>query len=400
MGESETKFGPITETKPTVMPSVVSFAYPYQTKKPKYTVGSDALKIMKQKKKMGGESDTEMIVMNSPVQNGRIMNKDQAEEICRFAIENAKKNAGSLSILMTSDPLAAPTSERQDLCEMLMEKFAAEQVMFEASGVLNMRRLRNGATLVNYSNLSGLSVSSGVSYTSIVPVLNNKPLYNKTVNLAIGGSTISAYLHALLKQSGFVLDPSEAHRVAEHVKKNMAYCSVDIQKELQNMISNPREYTQELELGTGEKLVVSKGEAFKCAEVLFNPELVGDFNSSSMQKAFYDIVENNFKQDSDKRALYGNIILSGGNSLLVGLKDRLSAELKEGLRQSGGEAYVDVVNIDYMSGDVESESITGPWEGGRQWILDASQGKCQINWITKKEFAEQGKDRIIKAKCY
>jgi actin-related protein 3 len=397
MGQAETKFGLSSNSKPTVIPTIVSFSYPYKTKQPSYTIGNDALKTMKAKKKQ--EADTELTVMRSPYQNGRVMDWEQVESIYQYCIENSgSKNPEGCSIVVTSDPLTA-VSDREKLTELLVEKFNVEQVVFEAQSVLNMRRLKPDQKQVDYSKLSGIGVNSGVSYTSLTPVLNNKPAYDKTVHMPLGGAAVSSYLHDLLRQSGYVVEPSEIHRVGEHVKKNMAYCAVDFQQEVQDMFKNPRDYQQELELATGEKLVIAQGEAFKCVEPLFNPELIGHYNASSFQKTLYNVIENNYKSDSDKRLLYSNIVLSGGNSLLVGLKDRLTAEVKEGLKQSES-TYTDIVNIDYISEDPESESVNGSWLGAKQWTSDASDGTTSINWITRREYADQGKARIVKNKCY
>ena len=397
MGQAETKFGLNTSTQATCVPTVVAYTYPYSKKKPEYTVGSDALKLMKAKKK--GEPDTELTLMKYPYQHGRVMNWDQVEAVYQYAIQNSgAKNSAGCNIVATSDPFV-PVSERQELCELLFEKLSAEQVVFEAQGVLNMRRERPDEK-VQYAQLSGVGVNSGVSYTSMIPVLNNKPAYDKAARVNLAGSTVSSYLHDLLRQSGFAVEPAQMHRVAEYVKKNRVYCAVDFQHEVQDVFNNPREHLQRVGLSdNGDSLVIAQGEAFKCVEPLFNPELIGNFNSSSLQKALYDVIETNYKSDSDKKALYSNIVLSGGNSLLLQLDERLTAELKEGLRQSQSP-FTDELFVNYIDRFAEKETVTGAWQGGKQWTVDASQGLCEINWISKREFADEGKDRIVKKKCY
>merc|ERR1712130_615419 len=103
----------------------------------------------------------------------------------------------------------------------------------------------------NYKSLSGVALNSGTSYTSMIPVLNNKPYYSKAKKVNLGGATVSSYLHDLLRQSGYAVEAAEIFRVAEHVKSNMAYCAVDFEQEVHDMFRNPREYQQQLELSTG-----------------------------------------------------------------------------------------------------------------------------------------------------
>jgi len=428
MGQSDTKYGLLsassdidTSNDPIVQPTVVSVTYPTTTnnlsKKQSSTsttcIGHSATKLMKQLRKVG-QSDTEMTLFQYPIQNGRVANWDAIQSYYQSILCPSSSTATATtrksknSLIVTSDPVCAPLSDRQQLCEMLIENMGCEQLIFEASGVLNMRnhsqQHNNNNKSSSSSSSSGIAVDLGVSRTTIIPILNHQPLYHCATSLSgIAGQSINTYLMDLLRQSGYIVEATEVFRVSEHIKKSMAYCSVDFKKEMDDMVRNPSEFSQELELSTGEKVLIGNGEAFKCVEPLFNPELIGNLNSVSLQKSLYDTVQNHFSKEEDKRALYSNIVLSGGTSLLVGLQDRLSAELREGLRQQPeSESFVDSVHVGYASGDFESETSAGAWYGAQQWIQDIGAGKCQPinNWITKQLLAEHGKDRIVKKNCY
>ena len=74
------------------------------------------------------------------------------------------------------------------------------------------------------------------------------------------------------------------------------------------------------ELPDGRKILIGN-ERFRCAEILFKPNLARHSDIGGVHKYCYDSV---MKCDLDVRKdLFGNIILSGGSTLFEGLAERM-----------------------------------------------------------------------------
>lgn len=68
------------------------------------------------------------------------------------------------------------------------------------------------------------------------------------------------------------------------------------------------------------QVVIIKDQRFRCAELLFNPKLIGkefsglsDLTFDSIQKCDIDV----------RRDLYSNIVMSGGSTMFTGIADRV-----------------------------------------------------------------------------
>ena len=98
---------------------------------------------------------------------------------------------------------------------------------------------------------------------------------------------------------------------------------MDFEKELG--VSRPEsfELDKQYELPDGEVITVGGGR-FKSPEVLFNPRMVG-MESGGV----HEIVLKSIRRcDMDiRREMFGNVVLSGGTTVIPGLADRLAKEL-------------------------------------------------------------------------
>jgi len=422
IGQFETKFGLQTEKNPTIIPTVVSFELPVpKNKKPEFTVGKDAVKKAKlaNQKKQNAQSSSvrgnrrnvkeqqqrtkkptssePSTVLRYPYQSGAIVDWDQYEAIIQFAYDQNSEKFGANyqpernPVIVTADPLSSMI-HRQGTCELFVEYFNCERFYMEAPGVLAMRNQSPSGVL------NGLAVSSGASFSSITPVLNNKPLYTSTVHFPVAGQVLSSYILEMVKTAGFELAASDAHRVAQHVKKNMAYTAMDLNEELKGLAQSPEEFVQELELPSGESLEIG-GEAFKVVESMFNPQVLGIFDDSSIQKSIFDAVQK--VKPEDRSALYSNIVLSGGNTLFHNFSARLQQEVSNYVRHTCDDKLAKSVNVNHAYLDQEEQGTTSSvWLGGKAWASEEAAGNTKIDWITRQEYQEEGSGRICLKKCF
>lgn len=409
LGGFETKFGLYTQENPIVIPTVVSFDLPLpKDHKPTFSVGKEALKTYKLNSQNGKDFKIERpkkptstdprTVLRYPYQAGMVMDWDQLEAIFHFVYENVKQLTNGeperSPVLITCDPLS-PMIHRQGISDLYMEYFNCEKLFIEAPGVLSMRQKGN------YKNLSGIAVSSGSAFTSLTPVLNNKPFYASTINYPVAGQVLSSYILELIQSAGYEISPENSHRVAQHIKKNMTYTALDINAEFNSLRESPEEYVQELEIPNSEPLQIG-GEAFKVVEAMFQPQLIGIYDSSSVQKSIYELAQK-FKPEN-RASLYNNIVLSGGNTLFHNFLPRLRQELVDYLNNTNDSKFTKSVRVTYSSGDVGEEgeipeTTSSVWYSGKKWITDEKKSVTSIDWITRSEYLEEG-SRVLFRKCF
>jgi actin-related protein len=134
------------------------------------------------------------------------------------------------------------------------------------------------------------------------------------------------------------------------------------------------------ELPDGGVITVAN-DRFHCPEVLFQPSLLG-IEACGIQDATYNSI---MKCDIDiRKALYNNIVLSGGNTMFRGFPDRLKKEITE-LAPS-------TMKVNVVAPPGRKYSV---WIGGT--ILASIQG-FQKMWISKQEYDEYGRT-IVHRKC-
>nr|POE87185.1 actin [Quercus suber] len=155
---------------------------------------------------------------------------------------------------------------------------------------------------------------------------------------------------------------------------------MDFEKEL-GMSKESSELEKLYELPDGQVITIGAGR-FKCPEVLFDPSIVG------MESGGVDeIVLRSIRRcDMDiRREMFGNLVLSGGTTMIPGLADRLAKELSS-LAPPG-------VRVRVVAPPERKYSV---WIGGS--IL-ASLSTFQQMWITKEDYMESGSS-IVHMKCF
>lgn len=73
-------------------------------------------------------------------------------------------------------------------------------------------------------------------------------------------------------------------------------------------------------------MIAVGSERFRCAEVLFQPQLVGIEARESVHSTLLEVIQ---KCDMDThKELYGSIVLSGGSTMFRGMAKRVEAEMR------------------------------------------------------------------------
>ena len=195
----------------------------------------------------------------------------------------------------------------------------------------------------------------------------------------LAGRDVTQSLQRLLTERGHHFSSSAEAEIVREIKEQNAYVALDYESELAAAKSGACERFFTMPDG---QVVTFADQAFRCAESLFQPSLVG-----RDEGGIHELLQRSIgKSDIDLRAdLYRNVVLSGGTTMLPGLPERLHAELSR--------LAPDNVKVKVSAPADRKYSV---WAGGS--IL-ASLHTFTDMWITRAEYEEDGAS-IVHRKCF
>ena len=274
-------------------------------------------------------------------------------------------------LLLTEPPLNARVS-REKTTQVMFETFFVPAMYIAIQAVLAL--YASGLT-------TGFVLDSGHSDTSTLPVYEGCGIKHAIYRrLDLDGETLTDYLMKILTGRGYSFT-SIAHRdIARDIKEKLCYVAADFQKEM-DIPASSSNLEESYVLPDGQVVTIGN-ERFRCPEALFQPEFIG-MESAGIHEATYHSI---MKCDVDiHKELFGNIILSGGTTLLPGIADRMQKEISSLAPPS--------MKVKVTAPPQRKYSV---WIGGS--IL-ASLSTFEQMWISKEEYEEFGPSIIIR-KCF
>lgn len=161
-------------------------------------------------------------------------------------------------------------------------------------------------------------VDSGDTVTYSVPILEGHCIPQGVHKMNLAGREITQYLEKILGERGLEFTTAAEKDLVRDIKHKLAFVSLDYEAGMAEAEgSSIYEKTYEL---PDESTITIGSERFRAAEHLFKPAFTGREHDG------IDMITHNsiLTFDSDVRKdLYGNIILSGGTTMLEGLGERL-----------------------------------------------------------------------------
>lgn len=234
-------------------------------------------------------------------------------------------------------------------------------------------------SLYSSGRTTGFVLNSGVSSSHAVPVYEGYSLPHAILTLNLAGQNLSEYLMHILGER----DRSYIHDLknkVDAVKEKVCYVALDYDAEMEKKV----EKTYQLPDG---RVITVAQECFRCPEPLFQPHLL---NIDSV--GIHEICNNSIRKcDEDiHKDLYGNIVLSGGNTLFPGFAERMTKEIESLANPFKLPPKVKVIASD------PSERKYSVWRGGS---LMASISTFSNFWISKAEYDEAGPSIVLR-KCF
>lgn len=366
-------------------------------------------------------------MLRSPLgSDGLVADWDALEALLAHVVAERLPSAGAGGAAATdlsghpvvlSEHLFASKADRERWCTLLFERFRVPGVFIAKAGVL---------ALYANARTSGIAVDMGAGGTQITPVQEGYPLMMGARVHPVGGRLLDAELAAVLAARGIALTPRvalagrplhgsvlswHASELARDVKEST--CRVQdaaldagtLQKQLAAACTggdggagaggagaaaadlggsafSPANYT----LPDGNVVVVGR-ERVLVPEMLFSSG-VKTATGMTLQQSLHDTLlacSMGCEMDA-RRDLVGNMVVTGGNSRLPGLYERLIREFLP-IAPPGTRAR-------FVAGSGEERSL-GPWLGGS--IL-GSLGTFHDMWFSAAEYSEHGV-KYVHRKC-
>ena len=312
-------------------------------------------------------SKRKMLELIHPIKKGIIEDWENFDLLLNHSFRHLMKVDPTQHILLASEVPFNLKANRQRFTEMIFENYNFLGFYLATQTILAL--YASGRT-------TGMVIDSGYQVTHITPIYEGWALRNLSSQIEIGGKDSSLYLMNKLMEKGILSEQLDLDLIRD-IKRKHAYTALNLEMELDSEY-NLRDY----ELPDGKILKIGR-ERFECAELLFQPSLIQS-NSPPIQNIIFQSVYS--KAESEyKKELFGNIVLSGGNTMLPGITDRFHKEICS--------IATSPTRINVIAPPERKSSV---WIGGS--IL-ASLSTFQYYYINKSDYDEFGSN-IVNLRCF
>lgn len=315
-----------------------------------------------------------VLTLKYPIEHGVISNWDDMQKIWHHTFyDELRCNPEEHPVLLTEAPMN-PKSNREQMVRMMFEDFGVLGVYVAIQAVLSL--YASGRT-------TGIVFDSGDGVSHTVPIYEGFALPTSIQRIDLAGRDLTHALQNQLQIEGVSLVTSAEAEIVRDIKEKLTYVADDYEAELErlNTADGFEDINRQYELPDGVIIELARGR-FECPEVLFNPSLI----SRETEGIHYEVFTSIGRCDIDTRsALYSNIVMSGGTTLIDNINNRLE---KEVVRMTPASQKVKVI--------APPERKYSVWIGGS--IL-ASLSTFESMYITKADYLEEGAS-IVHRKCF
>jgi len=342
------------------------------------------------------------------MRDGMVTDWDMFEQVMDYSYKKIIQSQSEEHPVLFSESPWNKKDRREQLCEIMFEKYNVPAFFLVKNAVLSA--FANGRS-------TALVVDSGATHTSAIPVHDGYVLQHAIVKSPLGADFLTGQCQQFLQESGLEIIPpymiKEKKEVPEGQKAQWTKKSVlpevtkswhdyqvrevvrDFQQEVLQVHDAP--YQEEIvgqipgvphEFPNGYNAEYGT-ERFKIAESLFEPgRVIRGTNTGTMLGAGHVVTTSVGMCDVDLRpALYGNVVVTGGNTCLNGFIERLNRDLSIKTPST--------MRFKLIAANGPQERRYGSWIGGS--IL-ASLGSFQQMWVSKQEYDEGGRSQVDR-KC-
>ncbi|XP_071791949.1 actin-related protein 6-like [Asterias amurensis] len=374
-GAYQVKIGLNSDEKPRLVPNCIMKA---KNERRKTYIGSQ----------IDDCKDLSGIFYVLPFQKGYLVNWDVQRQVWEHTFG---KDALNLECEETNVVFAEPYFDFSSIQEALNEIFFEE---YNFKAILRT----NAGTLSAYKNrqdkpeeLCCLLVDSGYSFTHLAPYYNGKKVGSAIRRMNIGGKVLTNHLKEIISYRQLhVMDETY---VMNQVKEDVCFVSQNFYGDMKtaklrggdnsivrdyilpDFSHTKRGYLKDsnTKVKTHEQTVRMNNERFAVPEILFHPSDIS-IQEQGLSEAIVHVINN---CPADMRPhLFKNILLTGGNAMFPGYKERVESDVRS---MAPAQYEVSVTKPDHP--------ITDAWEGGK--LLSKSKNFSKL-MVTREEYNEHG----------
>ncbi|KAE8615180.1 hypothetical protein XENTR_v10008435 [Xenopus tropicalis] len=342
------------------------------------------------------------VLMNSlPHPNKKILHKPQLKcgvrwdvYICPCSIVHVFNTVVDFpdSNIIITEPYFNFSSIQESMNEILFEEYQFQAALRINAGALSAHRYFRD----NPSELCCIIVDSGYSFTHIVPFCRSKKKKEGIIRINVGGKLMTNHLKEIISYRQLqVMD--ETH-VINQVKEDVCYVSTDFYKDMETAklkgeensvmvdyvlpdfstikkgFCKPREeMVFSGKTTAGEQILRLTNERFAVPEILFHPSDIGIQEMGIPEAIVHSI--NNLPEEMQPH-FYKNIVLTGGNTLFPGFRERVFSEVR---KLTPTDFDVSVI--------LPENPISYAWEGGK---IISENDDFEDMVVTREDYEENG----------
>lgn len=288
--------------------------------------------------------------------------------------------------LLTEPPLNTPEN-REKTGEIMFETFGVPGLHIAVQAVLALASSWTSNKTANIEKpLTGVVVDIGDGVSHVIPVIDGYTVGSAIKQVPLAGYDITLTIQQLLRERNVGINPNESFAVAKMIKEEHSYICPDIIQEEKKLSSNPTtSFVFRSKNGMEQTISLGK-ERFLGPEILFNPKLARS-NKLKDCESLPNIIDSVIQSCpiDCRRALYGNIVLSGGTTMFKDLSKRIQRDLKiitdERLKEGGGTSFI---KVNVVAHENQKYAV---WNGGS---LLASMDQFSSFCHSKKDYEEYG----------
>jgi actin-related protein len=303
-----------------------------------------------------------------PIDRGVIKSSDMDWECMSYVWEHIIKTSmsedlNSANVLIT-DSILNTRENRQKLASVFLDTIGVNSLGIMPAPVLS---------LFSIGKTKGTVVDVGCGLTSVVPIFEGYALPHAIQKIPLAGHDITSFIHSKLSSH---LKPNQLF-VSRAIKEEMTVAPLSYRKGQQLLSEEKRFY----ELPGGKIINVDQDILATAAEIVFNPSII-----ASPIKGLSDQVADSIgKCDLDLRPdMLGNIVLSGGTTMMKGFYERFDRDVKSKLEPLAGENEIRV--------HADSFRQHAAWIGGSMLASLSTFGNFMV--IKKDEWGEDNNIKL------
>lgn len=289
-------------------------------------------------------------------------------------------NAEDAALVLTDAPMSVEASSkvrdmRRKMGEIAFETLGVKALTIGCQPVLSLFSTGRTRGCV-------VEVGEGASFT--VPVFEGLALQHAILRQEIAGNDITRNLLRTLMDRKLPFSQKNLPEVRT-IKEKVCYVASDFKSEGLRYDQNAEGMSRSYELPDATVITVGP-DRYKCPEILFQPQLLGtDVVGAQGLHELCAASIGKIDTEELRTAMYENVVLSGGSSMLPGIGDRMQNEVSA-LATDG--ATVSVIT--------DSQRKYAAWVGGS---MLGSLPTIKDILITKEEYDEDREDVVAK-RCF